>query len=248
MKNFFFTMLLLLVAGAFVACSDDKDDDNGNGNSDKKVVKIILTQAGSIYEEENGTDEISLTYDTQGRLSTMGTYKAEYIQDKVLLIDTEDANDLDTTIYVLANGRVAYREGRGNNQDFTYDKDDYLATIKSTGLTTYTTTDGKLTKIIEEAHGATYTLEYEKNIPNNATYDFLADFDIDEYSYEPRNWNIAGKKSTQLPTSITFEYKGSDKKVVTHYEYEIKDGLVVKITETSSREDKGIYTTEIIYE
>ena len=256
-------LFAVLMCVNFTSCSSSNDDptegpEEGGGVSGKKIAKIIGT--------DNTESEIyTFSYDSKERL-TEATYVQEYDNgkntykyiyqfiwgdDAIKVIEKYDSGNSGNTTLTLKNGLVQHEdyndEGVGT---FTYNSSNRL--IKFSDGEDWINTaiwDGdKLVSIseYEEECTLTYGKSCKKGyFPFVASMIGLGESEI-LYMAHPE---IAGVRTTQLPTSITWIYDGygGTKSETSTMEYEFdKEGYISKIvgkkTDSDGSTDTFTYT------
>lgn len=152
---------------------------NSSKNEEQNPTNCQLTE--SFFSSTGGDSETTLyAYDTEGRISTVkfsdGSYQETYAYTSTQITKTvKDGSINRTYTYSLnAQGRVTTENAMADNYkvDYTYNNDGYLTQSIETNLidnskvtTTYTYTDGNLTKVVSPTStlDITYTSDAAKD-------------------------------------------------------------------------------------
>ena len=250
MKTFRFigmALFAVLMCVSFTSCSSDDDlteekEENEIVDSDKKISKIVT-------KTEDDTETVTFKYDNQGRVTeVIETYEEEYGKstytfkftwgDDIVKVNENYDNGSYTDSYILTlkNGLVRSSD---NNETFTYNSSNRFAKGQDEWSTTTAIWDGDKLVSVTEGDMDEATLTYGGNSCKKGYFPFIGsiiDFNCDYlFIAHPE---IAGMRTTQLPTSITWNYGYEDEKSTLSYEFD-KDGYISKIT---SKEDNSTIT------
>ena len=214
------TLGLLFTATAFVACGDDDDDvDNGGSSSSKRIVKIV----------ENDDTEITLSYDSNGRVtrilttgsigSTYGVSETtyQYSDTQIVCIDEINGKKNEPTTYTVENGRIIKEVSSSNITYYTYNNGYLTSLSRSNGSKiTFDWTDGNMTSFTKN-DGEPRPFSYS-DVPWHKGMIFYFDgTSLDKYLWLSGYW---GKTPRNLPSED--HYKGH------RYDYILSNGLVVE--------------------
>ena len=231
----------------FASCSKDDDaantdvggnDEGGNQEvtvSEKKLVKMVSNE-----------DTYTFSYDDEGRLSsvteididgnTTRKYEYQFIwgDNAIKEIIRDDDGDEQSCTFILTNGLVQTCDG--GNDTFSYNSSNRLIKIdykqdyydyrteviwdkdKLVSIVDYY--NGKTEYDTTFTYGATCKKGYYPLIPDDVYWDLL-------FVAHPE---IAGMRTTQLPTTYTERNAYNDTKFTTNISYEFdKEGYISKI-------------------
>lgn len=243
--NKLFTAILMAAALCvnFTSCSDDEE---GGGSNSEGATKRLVKMEVSSYD---GNTEISLEYDSQGRVSKMvesfaddgsqskETFLYSYNGDELTISETdeevyhesgEEHSTEEVNVYQLNN--KGYVTSGTFDIDYTSSfeyTDDYLVSISIEPNYIYGNYDRTHTllsdgKVLPDGWDS---MEYS-DIPNKGNlfymYSHYEDIFIKSNWWELYFANLVGKAPKYLPKSATF------RNTTTHYSYELDDDGYVK--------------------
>ena len=274
MKNLIYLLMMALGATMFTACSDDDDKDVDEGITDvtilpKKIKKVLYYE----YDEDDRLEHSSeqeFDYDADGRIISckQGDEIAKYTYSENKITIKMDKYDEEYN-FIVENGRIAssqYIDRDGiENRTFKYDGN-YLnkvnATYKEDGeegswTETFSFSNGNLSKYEYNDDGdwenAVFTYGNRLNNLNIDLFYFLDYLDSDiAIAFQ---FNMTGKRSKYLPSSVKFSYPEWDEdeeKIIrtetdtVNFTYEMDGEYITKITAKRADGDAEIY--EIEYE
>ena len=257
------TVGLLVSATAFVACGsndDDSTEDNSSGKqSSKRIIKIVEEDEHKTGEkEERYISEISLSYDSQGRIvkivgetnssaggnsSTVITYQ----YGETLIISKKETKETDSNgqsfsssilhSYTLDKGRIIKDEKtRGSSSEtitYSYDANGQLASILRSGsnINSYTVTwsNGNISSIGDVTFTSS-NYSWVKGLPLQLEGSYMDNFlfSMGYYGNFPHN----------LISSYKRHYSNRDSTYGSTYDYTLQDGLVTKVVETYVNDNK----------
>ena len=260
-------LFAVLMCVNFASCSSSDDDpteekEGGVVVSGKKLAKIVGTS-------ENSSETITFSYDNKGRLiKSVVTEEHDIYRDNRThsFIWGDDAiketvnssysyngqspnNSSYSNTYTLKNGLVQSDE----SHTYSYNNSKKLVQVKTDYYTTTAIWDGDKLVSISEDDGSESeaTLTYGKSC-KKGYFPFAANM-IDDCALYIAHPEIAGGRTTQLPTGITWTYRGYGGTEIetSTLEYEFdKEGYITKITgkETDSDGATSTYTYTLTWE
>lgn len=231
----------------FASCSSDDDpteekDENEVVVSGKKISKIVT-------KTEDDTETVTFKYDNQGRVTEVieayeekdgnyiYTFKFTWGDDVVKVNENYD-NGFYTDSYILTlkNGLV---QSSDNNETFTYNSSNRFIKGQGEWSTTTAIWDGDKLVSVTEGDMDEATLTYGGNSCKKGYFPFIGsiiDFTCDYlFIAHPE---IAGMRTTQLPTSVTWNYGYEEEKSTLSYEFD-KEGYISKIIGKETDSDDG---------
>lgn len=244
-------LMAILVGVNFIACSDDEEGDTPIKNEDgivtnqKKLVELKET-------DENGTNVMTFSYDSKGRLISVVTKDYDNSNNVITNITwgnntiTSTSNG-ESTVFSLTDGliRTIRSDNSYKNASFTYNSSKQLIAEQygqNAYVDTYTWENGRITELTDGEDciinmiysGKTCKGYFPLYGPSGNEYIFYA------------HPELVGMRSTQLPDQTN--YKEGDYEGTSEFTYKLdKDGYIESCIENSIEKDMSNNPTPQIY-